>query len=48
MLTDVLNKRVNYCGKEYYVSNVIQIYLKKIFDAIEQKKFSEMVLYKFE
>ena len=48
MLVDVLNKRVNYCGKEYYVSNVIQIYLKKIFDAIEQKNFSERVLYKFE
>lgn len=48
MLTDVLNKRVNYCGKEYYVSNVIQIYLKKIFDAIEQKQFSETVLYKFQ
>lgn len=47
-LINVLNKRVNYCGKQYYVSNAIQIYLKKIFDAIEQKKFLETVLYKFE
>lgn len=48
MLVDVLNKHVNYCGKQYYVSNVIQMYLKKIFDAIEEKNFSEVVLYKFE
>ena len=34
-LVNVLNKRINYCGCEYYVTNAIQIYLDKMFGAIE-------------
>ena len=47
MLVDVLNKRVEYCGKEYYLSNVIGMYLKKTCDSISQKNFIEGILYIF-
>ena len=44
----VLNKRINYCGREYYVTNAIQVYLDKIFGAIEQKNFIASIIYQFE
>lgn len=47
-LVNVLNKRINYCGCEYYVTNAIQIYLDKMFGAIEQKSFSTSMIYQFE
>ena len=47
-LVNVLNKRINYCGREYYVTNAIQIYLDKMFNAIEQKSFIASMIYQFE
>lgn len=47
-LVNVLNKRINYCGCEYYVTNAIQIYLDKMFNAIEQKSFIASMIYQFE
>lgn len=47
-LVNVLNKRINYCGREYYVTNAIQIYLDKMFGAIEQKSFITSMIYQFE
>ncbi len=47
-LVNVLNKRINYCGREYYVTNAIQIYLDKMFGAIEQKGFITSMIYQFE
>lgn len=47
-LVNVLNKRINYCGCEYYVTNAIQIYLDKMFGAIEQKGFITSMIYQFE
>ena len=47
-LVNVLNKRINYCGREYYVTNAIQVYLDKIFGAIEQKNFIASIIYQFE
>ena len=46
-LVNVLNKRINYCGREYYVTNAIQIYLD-MFGAIEQKGFITSMIYQFE
>ena len=39
---------INYCGREYYVTNAIQIYLDKMFGAIEQKGFITSMIYQFE
>ena len=47
MLVDVLNKKVDYCGKEYFLTNAIPIYLRKIFDAIEHEEFTESILFQF-
>ena len=47
-LVNVLNKRINYCGRENYVTNAIQIYLDKMFNAIEQKSFIASMIYQFE
>lgn len=47
-LVNVLNKRINYCGREYYVTNAIQIYLHKMFGTIEQKSFITSMIYQFE
>ena len=47
-LVNVLNKRINYCGREYYVTKAIQIYLDKMFGAIEQKGFITSMIYQFE
>lgn len=47
-LVNVLNKRINYCWREYYVTNAIQIYLDKMFNAIEQKSFIASMIYQFE
>ena len=47
-LVNVLNKRINYCGRENYVTNAIQVYLDKIFGAIEQKNFIASIIYQFE
>ena len=47
-LVNVLNKRINYCGREYYVTNAIQIYRDKMFNAIEQKSFIASMIYQFE
>ena len=47
LLVDVLNKKVMYCGREYYLTNAIQIYLDKIFDAIEHESFDTSILYEF-
>lgn len=47
-LVNVLNKRINYCGREYYVTNAIQIYLDKMFGAIEQRGFITSMIYQFE
>ena len=46
-LVDLLNKKVEFCGKEYYLTNVIQLYLKKVFDAIEKMSIDELALYEF-
>ena len=47
LLVDVLNRKVMYCGLEYYLTNAIQIYLDKIFDAIEHESFDTSILYEF-
>ena len=47
LLVDVLNRKVMYCGREYYLTNAIQIYLDKIFDAIEHESFDTSILYEF-
>lgn len=47
-LVDLLNKKVLYCGKEYYLSNVIQMYVKKIFDALKDSNMESLVLYEFQ
>lgn len=47
-LVDLLNKKVLYCGKEYYLSNVIQMYVKKLFDALKDSKMESLVLYEFQ
>lgn len=33
--------------REYYLTNAIQIYLDKIFDAIEHESFDTSILYEF-
>ena len=47
LLVDVLNRKDMYCGREYYLTNAIQIYLDKIFDAIEHESFDTSILYEF-
>ena len=47
LLVDVLNRKVMCCGREYYLTNAIQIYLDKIFDAIEHESFDTSILYEF-
>ena len=46
-LVDLLNKKVEFCGKEYYLTNVIQLYLKKTFDTIEKMSIDALALYEF-
>ena len=47
-LVNVLNKRINYCVRYYYVTTAIQIYIDKMFGAIEQKGFITSMIYQFE
>lgn len=47
ILVDILNKKVSYCGKEYFLTNAIQMYIRKIFDSIENQMFSDSILYQF-
>ncbi len=48
ILVNVLNQKVNYRGKEYFLTNAVKIYLKKIFDAIENQNFLDDMLYQFQ
>lgn len=43
----LIGKLCMYCGREYYLTNAIQIYLDKIFDAIEHESFDTSILYEF-
>ena len=46
-LVNLLNKRVDYGGKEFYLTNVIQKYVRKVTETIEKLTMAELVLYEF-
>lgn len=47
-LIDLINMKVKYCDKEYYLSNAIYLYLSHVIAAIESEEFSDAILYRFE
>ena len=47
-LVDLLNKKVFYCGKEYYLANAIQVYVKKILDTLKNSNMEYLALYEFQ
>lgn len=46
-LVDILNQKVFDDGKEYYLTNVIQLYVKSIFNAIEDKTTENLLLFEY-
>lgn len=46
-LVDILNKRVKYKGKEYFLSNAIQKYVQSLFRALEHLDYAEVELFEF-
>lgn len=46
-LVELLSLRVQFDGKEHYLSNVIQIYVKKIFQAIENRSIKDLILFQY-
>ena len=46
-LVNLLNKRVDYGGKEFYLTNVIEKYVSKVTETIEKLTMAELVLYEF-
>ena len=47
-LTDLLNKKVCYCGKEYFLTNAIQMYVKKVFETLRKVNLENLALYVFQ
>lgn len=46
-LINLLNLQVKYDGKQYYLTNAIQIYVKKVFQAIEHQSLEELSLFQY-
>lgn len=46
-LINLLNLQVKYDGKQYYLTNAIQIYVKKVFQAIEHQSLAELSLFQY-
>lgn len=46
-LVNMLNMQMRFDGKLYYLSTVIQLYLKKVFTSIEKKSIQELELFQF-
>lgn len=46
-LINLLNLRVKFNEREYYLENAIQIYLNGVFKAIENQKLSELLLFQY-
>lgn len=44
----VLNKQVKLAGKEYYLTNAIEIYVKSVFNALNKNDLSLLTMYEFE
>lgn len=47
-LVDLLNKKVCYCGKEYFLTNAIQMYVKKVFETLRKVNLENLALYVFQ
>ena len=43
----MLNKKIEYGGKEFYLTNAIQKYVRKVTETIEKLSMAELVLYEF-
>lgn len=46
-LIDLLNKKADFSGRNMYISNIIPIYLRSIFNAIEKVNLKELQLFEF-
>ena len=46
-LVNMLNKKIEYGGKEFYLTNAIQKYVRKVTETIEKLSMAELVLYEF-
>ena len=47
-LVDLLNKKVCYCGKEYFLTNANQMYVKKVFETLRKVNLENLALYVFQ
>lgn len=46
-LVDILNKKADFYGRNMYVSNIVPIYTRSIFNAIEKVSLKELRLFEF-
>lgn len=47
LLVNVLNTKVYMDGKEYYLTNAIQMYLKGVFTSLDNCDYDKMLMYEF-